>query len=882
MLHLNVNYTLLILLLTLCLAGPGRSQDQPESPLAQSFDRHMEMKTESEYRLKWTELGPVMNSARVEAVQADPTRPGTIYAAFGSGGLWKTTNEGVSWDPIFENKQVQGIGDIALAPSDTDIIYLGSGESLKKARNFTMPGNGVYRSDDGGETWRHLGLNDSWHIGEIAVHPRDPDIVYVAVLGHFWSTNPNRGVYRSMNGGETWEHVLYLDEKTGANDIVISHSNPEVLYASLWENYPDISGKQSGIYRSRDGGETWEKADNGLPDDENEGRIGVAVSYSNPDKAYALLDHRNQGEGQGAAEVYKTTDGGENWEITHDSELHFFTFIGWYFADIYLNPQDDEEVYALGIRLAHSTDGGKTFNYISGEVSHHFPNPAQQLHHDHCELWINPTNPNHLISGNDGGLYVTYDRGKNWRHFNNIPTVEFYDITLEEGDPYRIYGGSQDNSTVYGPPRGPQDNTTVYGPPQYWDPSYAAEWSYLWGFGGGDGTITLIDTVDTDITYFCCGLRRLNEKTNTVIDIRPDPYNFDLDTNIQYAYEEPFFLSPHDHATIYLGGNYILKSTDQGDSWEVISPNLTKGRISDRDMREAVGALAESRLEEGLLYAGTDRGEFWVKHSGETAWVERSEGLPDNYIRRIVPSQYKKSRVYLAISGMNYDDFGTYLYQSEDYGKTWQPMKGNLPEQPAYEIEEDPFHEDILYAGMYRGVYISTDRGETWSLLGEEMPVAAVSDIEIEKNSQELVAATHGRGIYKIGLSPVYDIYEEDNGRARIFDLPDAILPQYGTTYVEAIYRTATKLPVRFWNPQSEQVTLLVQNEEGETMWESAYQAEKGFNEYQWDLVIETQHESDNPYFSQHNKFLNEGNYQMVISTRSDTLRKEFTARKRE
>ncbi len=878
--HIQLKIALHIFLLTLCLVEPCQSQDQAESNLVKSFEQYVQMKAESDYGLKWIPLGPVMNSARVEAVQADPARPGTMYAAFGSGGLWKTTNDGLTWDPIFENMQVLGIGDIALAPSNTDIIYLGSGESLKKARNFTMPGNGMYRSDDGGETWRHLGLNDSWHIGEVAVHPQDPEIVYVAVLGHFWSPNPNRGVYRSMDGGQTWEHVLYLDEKTGANDIVISPSNPNVLYASLWENNPGINGKQSGIYRSTDGGQTWEKADNGLPEDDGKGRIGLAVSHSNPEKVYALLDHRNQGKDQGAAEVYITTDGGENWEITHDSELHFLTYIGWYFGDIYVNPQNDEEVYALGIRLAHSTDGGKTFNYIAGNVSHHFPNPAQQLHHDQCELWINPTNPNHLISANDGGLYVTYDKGENWRHFNNIPAVEFYDITLEKGDPYTIYGGTQDNSTVYGSPQGNQDNLTVYGTSQYWDPSYADDWNYLWGFGGGDGTITLIDTVDTDITYFCCGPRRLNEKTNTTADIRPDPDNFDLNTKIQYAYEEPFFISPHDHSTLYMGGNYIFKSTNQGDSWSVISPNLTKGRISNRDMRESVGALAESRLAEGLLYAGTDRGEFWVKLSGETAWVERSEGLPAAYIRRIVASKYKMSRIYLAISGMNYDDFGTYLYRSEDYGKSWHSMKGNLPDQVAYEIEEDPFHEDILYAGMYRGVYISTDRGETWSLLGEDMPAAAVSDIEIDEDSKELVAATHGRGIYKIGLSPVYEIYEGDRGTAQLFDLPDVLLPQYGDTYVEAIYRTAEKLPIRFWILQSEEVKIQVQNEEGETLWETAFQAEKGLNEYRWDLVIETQ-ESDSPYFSQYNKFLNKGKYQVVISTRLDTLRKDFTAQKR-
>ncbi|NIN92130.1 hypothetical protein GTO36_03905, partial [bacterium] len=382
---------ILIIIGTYLIAGSQKERN----PLLDSWEQYLKLKKDSKFNLEWISLGPVMNSARVEAVQCDPSKPGTMYVAFGSGNLWKTTNHALTWKPIFENQSALGIGDIALAPSNPNIIWLGSGESLKKARNFTMPGTGVFRSDNGGETWQNMGLPDSYHIGEIAVHPKNPDIVFVAVQGHFWSTNRNRGLYRTEDGGETWEHVLYVNERTGANDVVISSSNPDVIYVSMWENYPGIYGKESGIYKSIDGGKTWKRLRGGLPDGPKTGRIGLAVSWSNQDKVYALVDNLNK-KRDVAAEVYLTLDGGKTWERTHKDDLYIFPGIGWYFADCYVNPQDDDEIFALGVRVAHSEDGGRTFDLIGGDVFHLFPNPSEVLHLDHCEMWINPGNPNHL------------------------------------------------------------------------------------------------------------------------------------------------------------------------------------------------------------------------------------------------------------------------------------------------------------------------------------------------------------------------------------------------------------------------------------------------------------------------------------------------------
>jgi photosystem II stability/assembly factor-like uncharacterized protein len=599
--------------------------------LLMSWEQYVKLKKDSAFGLQWISIGPVMNSARVEAVQCDPTRPGTLYAAFGSGNLWKSTNNGLTWKPIFENQSALGIGDIALSPSNPDIIWLGSGESLKKARNFTMPGTGVFRSDDGGKTWRNLGLHDSYHIGEIAVHPENPDIVYVAVLGHFWSTNKNRGLYRSVDGGKTWEHVLYINERTGANDVVIAPSNPDIIYASMWENNPGIYGKESGIYRSTDGGNNWVRLLGGLPEGPKTGRIGLAVSWSNPDKVYALIDNLNKDRNI-AAEVYRTVDGGSSWERTHKAELYIFPGIGWYFADCYVNPQNDEEVFALGVRMAHSTDGGQTFKLVGGDVFHIFPNPADPLHLDHCELWINPLNPDYLALGNDGGFYVSYDKGKSWMHHNNIPAGEFYDISVDNQDPYYVYGGVQDDSSVFGPAK-------------EWNPKYPDGWKYVWldAWAGGDGCFTIPDPEDPNTVYFSMQygeVRRKNIQAGRSVPIRPQLPK-DHPGQLAYTFVTPYFISPHNRLTLYHAANYVFKSLNRGDSWNLISPDLSKSSHKEKTSR-AIGAIAESPIKPGLLYAGTDRGAFWVTQNDGVEWAEYCQGLPNRYIRFICPSRFSQ------------------------------------------------------------------------------------------------------------------------------------------------------------------------------------------------------------------------------------------------
>ncbi len=844
-------------------------QNQPISPLISSYKEHQQHKSATDFGLEWISLGPTLNSARVEAVQSDPLRPGTIYVAFGSGGLWKTVNNGMTWKSIFDNQPSLGIGDIALAPSDPNTIYLGTGESLKKARNFTMPGVGIYKSTDGGQKWEHMGLDDTWHIGEIAVHPEHPNVILVAALGHFWSTNIHRGMYRSEDGGKTWDHVLYIDENTGANDVVFSGADPNIVYATMWEHEPHLNGKKSGVYKSEDQGVTWQRISDGIHIDENTGRMGITASFQDADKAYVFVDQRNRGRDSGAGEVYRTLDGGQSWTKTHEGSLYSLSVIGWYFMDLYVNPSDDEEIYGLGVRLVHSTDGGESFDFIGGRVSHLTPSPAQTLHLDHCEMWINPLNPDELILGNDGGVYHSYDNGQSWLHLNNIPAGEFYDIELDHSDPYIIYGGTQDDATVFGTSREINLN--------FDDP-----WKYLWidAWSGGDGCITLVDPNDSNTIYFSMqegGARRMDLVADTSTSIRP---RFPKEDNIKldYNFISPYILSPHNSNRIYMGCNYMLQSNNRGEDWEIISPDLID--LSQRQNRgKAIGAIAESYFEEGVLYAGTDRGDLWITMDDGQHWENRSGDLPTNYIRCITPSRYQRGRVYIQLTGLNYDDLNAYLFVSEDYGKSWKSIKGNLPNQPVNVIVEDLKFENTLYAGTYRGLYISNDRGNSWSYLGSELPDVSIADIVIEKKSNDMVIATHGRGIYKVNLSPLYEYLKGDIQSTFLFEPITTSSPGLRDTHNEVDEITISKTPITFWLKKEQEIRLEVHTLTDSLIWNIPLDGKKGFNQYRWDLKI-SEENSDQPYFIHYKKYLQPGEYQLKLKSEDGVLTRRLEVRR--
>lgn len=855
-----------VLLLVSLVFNIEVAAQQTSSPLVSSFQTYQAMKKETPYQLQWVSLGPTLNSARADVVQVDTKHPGTMYVGFGSGGLWKTVNNGINWHCIFQEQASLGIGDMELAPSNPNIIYVGTGENLKKPRNFTLPGTGMYRSVDAGKTWQHIGLEDSWSIAEIAIHPQNPDIVLVAVLGHLWSKNKNRGLYQTINGGKTWQQVVYIDDKTGANDVVIAPSNPKIMYASTWEVYPGISGKNSGIHRSIDGGKTWIRCTKGLPFGAKVGRIGLSVSYSNPNKAYALIDNLNNPEGE-AAELYKTTDGGLTWTKTHTSPFYVFSVIGWYFTDVYVNPKNDEEVYCLGVRLAHSTDGGKTFSFIGGNVTRSTPSLAKGFHLDQCELWINPENPNHLAAGNDGGFYVSYDKGSSWFHFNNIPVGEFYDITIDQKK-YVIYGGTQDDATVYGPPK-------------EINPNFPDTWKYLWidPWDGGDGCVSQVDPDDENIVYYSMQhghAIRYNQKVDSAFVIRPQLPKEIKDT-LTFNYVTPYFISPHQSKTLYHGGNFIFKSNNRGDKWQVISPNLAISSIKEKKSF-STGALVESKIEKGLLYAGTDRGAFWVTKNDGISWEENSIGLANNYIRSICPSRFAKARVYVAMTGINYDDLKSYLYVSEDYGENWTNIAAGLPNEPVNVILEDPTNENIIYAGSLRGVYISVDKGKSWSYLGNNMPGTAIADLEIHEGGMDLVAATHGRGIYKINLRPIHAMVSQKLGTDKdyLFKIPDSQLIWFSSSDGAPDYRTLEKTEISYWLSDAKNVSLILKDKANKTIWSTPLQGKQGFNQYRWDLIV-SKKKSNQPYFVHYDTFLAPGVYKMVLSYGKTELEQSFT-----
>ena len=763
-----------------------------------------------------------------------------------------------------------GIGDMELAPSDPNIIYLGTGENLKKPRNFTLPGTGMYRSDDAGKSWQHIGLEDSWSIAEIAIDPKNPNIVMVAVLGHLWSKNKNRGLYKTSDAGKTWQQVLYINDSTGANDIVIAPSNPKMMYASMWEVYPGVSGKNSGIFRSNDGGESWQACTSGLPTGALTGRIGLTVSYTNPLKAYALVDNLKNISGQ-AAELYKTTDGGLTWTKTHQTPFNIFSVIGWYFTDVYVNPKNDEEVFCLGVRLAHSIDVGKTFSFIGGDVKRANPGLAKGFHLDQCELWINPENPQHIAAGNDGGLYVSYDKGLSWFHYNNIPTGEFYDITIDQKN-YIIYGGTQDDATVYGPPN-------------EINPLMQDTWKYLWidPWDGGDGCVTQVDPENDNIVYYSMqhgNAIRLDRNADSTFDIQPKRPKEIKDTLV-YNYITPYFISPHNNKTLYHGGNYIFKSKDGGNSWELISPNLSISKIKEK-RSFSTGALVESFIQKGLLYAGTDRGAFWVSKNDGLRWEENSVGLANNYIRSICPSRFAKERVYVAMTGINYDDLRSYLYLSDDYGKNWSAISSGLPDEPVNVILEDHTNENILYAGCFRGVYISIDRGKTWSYLGNKMPGTAISDLEIHESTMDLIAATHGRGIYKINLLPIHSLVNKSMpvDKDDLYEIADSTLPWFSSAAQSPDYRTVEKAAITYWLSEPKAITLSLKDEKNNEIWVKRLEGQKGFNQYRWDLIV-SRETSNLPYFTGYEKYVEPGTYKMIMSNGKSELEQTFIVKNR-
>lgn len=732
------------------------------------FENHGRLKAESPYAaLRWQYIGPTNISGRCTDVEAVSPRGGqyTIWVGSATGGVWKSTNEGTTFEPVFDAQASASIGDIAIDPHNPDIVWVGTGEpDIFRSSNA---GCGIYKTSDGGASWRLMGLENTHTIGRVRVHPQNSDIVYVAASGHEWTPNPERGVYKTSDGGETWEKMLYVDQNTGAIDLVIDPSDPETIYAATWErmrlkwNDPrnHAGTRNSGIWKSSDGGRNWSQINQGLPAAQYRGRIGIDIAASNPKVLYAYLDNyetaqqakpgdldaygRQKQDIIKGSTVFRSDDRGENWRqvsgLTPEQktymERHSATY-GWVFGQIRVDPNDENTIYTMGIMLNQSTDGGASFKPLRGP------------HVDHHGLWIDPANSNYLLNVQDGGLTMSYDQGITWKYpITELPLAQFYNIAYDFATPFRVYGSIQDHHSFYGSidlSRG-RDNVR---PVQFTNTL------------GAEGSSHAVDPRDNNTVYastFYGALARAEVDNYPASRRNLLPPRLPGEPRLRGQWVAPTLLSPHNPDIVYHGMQYVMMSRDRGDTWEIISPDLSwndpkkQGDIN----YQTISALDESPLRFGLLYAGTDDGRIWRTLNGGRKWEEiRSRNMPQRWASRLVASRWDLGTVYLTQTGRRDDDFQVYLWKSTDFGATWQDISANIPVGPVNVIREDPVNKDILYLGTDAGVYLSKNGGQKWEVLGD-LPFAYVHDLAVHPRDNMIIIATHGRGIWVLDANPV-------------------------------------------------------------------------------------------------------------------------------
>lgn len=757
---MNSKRLLLVALAASLFTTAALAQPSDAKTRLTSWDRHLRLKAESPFKdLTWRAVGPAFCGGRIQSLAVHPARPYTLYVGAGSGNVWKSDNNGLTWTPIFENESTFTIGEIAIAPSDPDIVWVGTGEILMARSSYA--GTGVFKSTDAGKTWTNMGLHDSQHIGRVLIDPKDANTVYVAAIGHNFSTNTERGLFKTTDGGTTWSKILYVNERVGVIDAEMDPVDRNILYAAAWERDRKpwghvVAGAGSGFYKSTDAGKSWRKITRGLPDGKDLGRIGVEIAPSNPQVLYILLDNETLRPGDPQArdprpqpirgEVYRSDDRGESWMKVNAGELG--TTIGYDWNLMKVCPDNENEIYVAGNRFLMSKDGGKTYAQIGGTIVPLLYKERREFPLDHHALWIDPANPDRILLGTDHGLYVSYDRTKTWLLNNNLPITEFYAVAVDEEKPYNIYGGNQDNAAVVGPSTSRLDPEA----PNLWKHVYLDTW------GGGDGFVTLPDPTEANKIYYFSGrtVSLKNMADGKQVNVTPRPPA--SETGLRYNWMVPFVISPHDPKTLYYGGNKLFKSTDKGANWEIISPDLSTDPGPERQGNIPYGTLttvSESPLRPGVIYAGTDDGNVQVTRDGGKTWTLIVRGLPSKWVSRVTASGHEAGTVYAALTGYREDDFRTYLFKSTDYGRTWTSIAGNLPDEPVNVVKEDPKKAGILYIGTDLGVYATLDGGATWASLCNSLPTAAVYDLVVHPRDGELVIGTHGRSIFVLDVGPI-------------------------------------------------------------------------------------------------------------------------------
>ena len=853
-------------------ANPIESTNAAER--AKSYIQHQKLAEQSLVKnIPFRSVGPWVQSGRVADLAVDEKDPSHFYVAYATGGLFKTVSNGSSFEPLFDNQSVITLGHVAVhfGSSDTrnsknDIIWAGSGEQNSSRSSYA--GNGIYKSSDGGKTFTNTGLAETQHISRIVLHPTDANTVWVAALGHLYSPNKERGIYKTIDGGKTWKQTLFVDENTGAVDLVIDKNNPQTLYASTWSRTRRAwnfygNGKGSGIYKSIDGGENWvlisdEKS--GFPQGIGSGRIGLSIGYqptansqqptailftvvdnqnTKPKKEkenrrkpksditkeqlkkmsdnefmkldkkaisdfleandfpekyksedivaqmkagkistqtlYEYIDKDDDGFSNTSifqAEVYRFDDAAKNFTKTHTDDLDgIFSTYGYYFAQIRVDPSDINKLYVIGTRLIKSDDGGKTWKSITKD----------NVHWDGHALWIDPNRSGHIIYGNDGGLNMSYDDGNTWTKCNSLPLAQFYHVTVDMKEPYNVYGGIQDNGVWFGPSTAKPNNR--------WQESGDSEFKSIMG---GDGMQTMVDTRDNTTVYTGYQFGE-SYRISTVPGKKPKPIKPKHDLGekpLRFNWQTPILLSQFNQDILYYGANRLYRSMNKGDDWEAISPDLTNGakKITTEDKKIVTGnvpygtltCIHESPLKFGLIYVGTDDGNIQITQDGGVNWKKVSDKLPQNlWVSRVQASAFDKPTVYASLNGYRWDNFGSYLFVSKNYGETWEKIGTDLPQsEPINVVKEDPKNENILYVGTDLGLYVSMDKGKTFQAFGmndekkessslsgrssTSLPNVPVHDLVIHPRDNEIVVATHGRSFYIASVNELQQLTSEN------------------------------------------------------------------------------------------------------------------------
>jgi photosystem II stability/assembly factor-like uncharacterized protein len=817
-------------------------------------------------------IGPAVMSGRFVDLAVVEKDPKVWYAASATGGLWKTTNNGVTFSALFTEEAVHSIGTVVVHQADTSVVWIGSGERAN--RQSTSWGDGVYKSTNGGRSWTNMGLGDSRHIARIVLHPTDPDIVYVAALGHLWGPNNERGLYKSTDGGQSWDRILHVDEDTGVTDIAMDPENPQILYSATYQRRRRPYGFHGGgpgsaLWKSVDGGESWTRLNdlapgNGLPEGEV-GRIGISIYRSDPRIVYVSVEqglryNASTAYEERAAGIYRSEDRGETWSFQSDWNPR-----PMYASQILVDPSDDQRVYMVNA-YSWSDDGGENFTV-----------PRQTLHGDDRFVWVNPTDSRHVMKADDGGIGISYDRGVTWLYLTHLPVSQFYRVSYDYRHPYWVYGGLQDNGSWAGP-----------------SATYRSEGilNHDWmKWGGGDGFLNLVDSTDSRTLYVesqYLGLDRVDVETKQRQSIRPgDPTGAigarrnwntwgDLDAPDERLgnamapanWDGPFLISPHDNNTLYAGTNILWKSPDQGRNWTDLGDHTTgvdrrtlpiMGELSTAETLSlddgipywpSLTAIAESPLEEGVLFTGTDDGNVQVSRDGGATWTEVSDrvpGLPEHtWINGLEASRFAQGRVYLTVNNYRNDDYENYLFVSEDYGESWADITSDLPADLALRTtREDPRNPEVLYLGSEFGLFYSMDRGEHWIEIESGLPTTPVNDVVIHPRDNDLIVGTHGRGVWILDNINALQELNADilDAPFHLFSIEAAEQIRYesekghnGNMIFRGTNPTAGAI-IDFWlGEEGEELSLRILNDQGREVAEVRAPDAMGMNRAAWNL----------------------------------------------